>query len=188
MAHGVFLDLGGTLVEPLMPDRLDELSAIDGIVEAVARLSAAGFVCPIVTVQSRIAKGVFTAVAFEAWFANFAETLRTQGAHVVGPYVCPHRFAEPCPCKKPNTLLYERAAREHGIDVTASFVVGDSPDDVRAARRLGARGCLVRSGWAADPRVAAAAAEDAAVVVDSFPDAVAWILDARTGTERSCGR
>ncbi|MQA29619.1 MAG: HAD hydrolase-like protein [Luteitalea sp.] len=50
--------------------------------------------------------------------------------------------------------MYERAAREHGIDVAQSFVIGDSPDDMRAARLLGARCCLVRTGWAADPEVA----------------------------------
>jgi histidinol-phosphate phosphatase family protein len=173
--RGVFLDLGGTLVEPLKPDRLEDLTLIPGVVAAIARLSAMGFVCPVVTVQSRISKGSFSAADFEAWFAGFAGDLRDAGALVVGPYVCPHRFKEQCPCKKPNTLLYERAARQHGIDVTKSFVIGDSPDDIRAAKRLGAKGCLVRTGWAADPRVVEAAALDATVIVDSLNDAVDWI-------------
>jgi len=177
VTRGVFLDLNGTLVEPLKPERLDELALIPGVVEAVARLTAAGFVCPVVTVQSRIAKGLFSSADFETWFASFAVDLRAYGAHVVGPYVCPHRFAEQCQCKKPNTLLYERAARDHGLTVGESFVIGDSPDDVHAARRLGARGCLVRTGWAADPRVAEKAASDATAIVDSFKDAVDWILD-----------
>jgi histidinol-phosphate phosphatase family protein len=175
--RGVFLDLNGTLVEPLKPERLDALTLIPGVVEAVARLSAAGFVCPVVTVQSRIAKGLFSLAQFETWFANFAADLNTHGARVVGPYVCPHRFAEPCPCKKPNTLLYERAAREHRLNVAESFVIGDSPDDVRAARRLGARGCLVRTGWATDPHVAETAAPDASIILASIGDAVDWILD-----------
>lgn len=176
--RGVFLDLGGTLVEPLKPERLEELALIPGVVEAIARLTAAGFVCPVVTVQSRISKGLFSAADFEAWFATFAANLRDAGAHVVGPYVCPHRFKEQCPCKKPNTLLYERAARRYGIDVTRSFVIGDSPDDVRAAKRLGAKGCLVRTGWASDPRVVEAAAPDATVIVESLNDGVEWILAA----------
>jgi D-glycero-D-manno-heptose 1,7-bisphosphate phosphatase len=182
---GVFLDLGGTLVEPLKPERLEQLTLIPGVTEGVARLSAAGFVCPVVTVQSRIAKGIFSAADFERWFASFAATLRDRGALVVGPYVCPHRFAEPCACKKPNPLLYERAALEHGIDVTKSFVIGDSPDDVRAARRIGARGCLVRTGWAADPRVVQDAAPDATVIVASFEEAVDWILDSQIATRNA---
>jgi histidinol-phosphate phosphatase family protein len=177
MRRGVFLDLNGTLVEPLKPERLEELTLIPGVVAAVARLTAAGFVCPVVTVQSRIAKGLFSSAGFEAWFASFAAGLRAHGAHVVGPYFCPHRFAESCQCKKPNTFLYERAAQDYGLTVVESFVIGDSPDDVRAARRLGARGCLVRTGWAADPALAAKAAPDATAIVDSLNDATNWILD-----------
>lgn len=50
--RGVFLDLNGTLVQPLKPERLDALRLLPGVVEAVARLSAAGLICPVVTVQS----------------------------------------------------------------------------------------------------------------------------------------
>jgi D-glycero-D-manno-heptose 1,7-bisphosphate phosphatase len=174
--RGVFLDLNGTLVTPLKPERLDEITLIPGVVEAVARLSAAGFVCPVVTVQSRIAKGLFSLPEFEIWFASFAAGLRAHGALVAGPYVCPHRFAYPCPCKKPNTLLYDRAVTEHQLKPADCFVIGDSPEDVGAARRLGARGCLVRTGWATDPRVVEKAAPDASVVVSSLAEAADWIL------------
>lgn len=176
MQRAVFLDLNGTLVLPVAPDRLGDLALIDCADEAVALLSQAGFVCPVVTVQSRIAKGVFSAAEFSEWFSGFARRLRARGAVVVGPYVCPHRFAEPCDCKKPQTLLYERAAREHGIALSRSFAIGDSPDDVRAALNFGGRGCLVRTGWAADPRVEESAAPYAAVVTDSLEDAARWIL------------
>jgi D-glycero-D-manno-heptose 1,7-bisphosphate phosphatase len=174
--RGVFLDLAGTLVQPLKPERLDEITLIPGASEAIARLSTAGFICPVVTVQSRIAKGLWSLPEFEKWFASFAAGLNAHAARVVGPYVCPHRLADPCPCKKPNTLLYERAAAEHQIKVSESFVIGDSPEDVRAARGLGARGCLVRTGWAADPEVVAAAAMDASVIVFSLAEAVDWIV------------
>jgi D-glycero-D-manno-heptose 1,7-bisphosphate phosphatase len=176
MGSGVFLDLAGTLVEPLKPERLDQITLIPGVVEAIARLSSAGFVCPVITVQSRIAKGLWSLSEFEQWFARFAAELQRQGTILVGPYVCPHRLVEPCLCKKPNTLLYDRAAAEHELSPVDSFVVGDSPDDVRAAKRLGARGCLVRTGWAADPRVVAEAAPDATIVVSSFGEAADWIL------------
>src|SRR5580704_16684259 len=176
MGRGVFLDLAGTLVEPLKPERLDQITLIPGVVEAIARLSSAGFVCPVVTVQRRIAKGLWSLSEFEKWFARFAAELQLQGALLVGPYVCPHRFAEPCLCKKPNTLLYDRAASEHRLSPVDSFVIGDSPDDVRAARRLGARGCLVRTGWASDPRVVETALQDASIVADSFGQAIDWIL------------
>jgi D-glycero-D-manno-heptose 1,7-bisphosphate phosphatase len=174
--RGVFLDLAGTLVEPLKPDRLDQITLIPGVVEAVARLSSAGFVCPVVTIQSRIAKGLWSLSEFERWFASFAAELQLHGAIVVGPYVCPHRLAEPCLCKKPNTLLYDRASAEHQLNPAECFVIGDSPGDVRAARSLGARGCLVRTGWAADTSLAEEAAPDASIIVNSLAEAADWIL------------
>jgi D-glycero-D-manno-heptose 1,7-bisphosphate phosphatase len=122
------------------------------VADAIAKLSAAGFVCPVVTTQSRIEKGLFSAEEFTSWFALFRDLLGRHGADVVGPYVCPHRFANPCSCKKPNTLLYERAAVDHAIDLHRSFVVGDSAADVEAASRFGGQGCLVRTGWGADER------------------------------------
>ena len=178
MRRAVFLDLNGTLVLPLKPERLDDLTVIPGVAGAVARLSDAGLVCPVVTVQSRIAKGLFTSADFERWFALFAADLRSHGAHIVGPYVCPHRFAEPCACKKPSPILYERAATDHALSLSGSFVIGDSPSDVRAAQRIGARGLLVRTGWAADTDVVAAASADASAVVSSLAEAADWILEA----------
>ena len=178
MAHhkAVFLDLNGTLVLPIKQERLAELYLIPGAVESVARLTAAGFVCPVVTVQSRIAKGLFSSNEFLSWFRDFAEMLEARDARVAGPYVCPHRYAEPCVCKKPNTLLYEQAAVDLEISVGDSFVIGDSPDDVRAATRLGAQSCLVCTGWAADPHIVAAVEGEATFVAPSIVEAVDWIL------------
>jgi histidinol-phosphate phosphatase family protein len=174
--RAAFLDLNGTLVQPVSPERFTDLMPFPGVFDAVARLTEAGLVCPVITVQSRIAKGLFTLNEFEQWFAVFASELARHGGAVVGPYVCPHRFAEPCQCKKPQATLYHRAAIDHGLNVTASFVVGDSADDMRAARRIGASSCLVRTGWAEQPDLLAAASIDADAVVTSFQQAADWIL------------
>ena len=115
--RAVFLDLNGTLVLPIIVQSPSELKLIDGASAAVATLTEAGFVCPVVTIQSRIAKGLFSLEDFHVWFRSLAVELDKHGAKVVGPYVCPHRFSEACPCKKPGTFLYEQAAIEHGIDL-----------------------------------------------------------------------
>ena len=175
--RAVFLDLNGTLVLPVKPKNLSELSLIGGADKAIARLSAAGFICPIVTVQSRINKGVFSLDEFQQWFSNFAHGLGSRGAYILGPYVCPHRYREPCECKKPSTFLYEQAARQHGIDLQHAFVIGDSQDDVLAARQFGGQGCLVRTGWAEDPAVVDSTAPYSAYVAESLARAVDWILE-----------
>ena len=177
--RAVFLDLNGTLVMPILVEHPQQLVLIDGATDAIARLSGAGFVCPVVTVQSRIEKGVFSAEGFTAWFAVFRDLLGRHGADVVGPYVCPHRFANLCPCKKPNTLLYERAAADHAIDLRRSFVVGDSAADMEAASRFGGQGCLVRTGWGADDGELERATPYLNCVAQSLGDAVAWILRTR---------
>ena len=64
-----------TLVVPLAVDSLDELRVIAGAEKAVAQLCGAGFVCPVVTVQSRIAKGAFSEVEFRGWFRRLASQM-----------------------------------------------------------------------------------------------------------------
>lgn len=120
--------------------------------------------------------GVFSLEDFQQWFKSFARDLRVCGAEILGPYVCPHRFREPCQCKKPSTFLYEQAAKDHGIDLQRSFVIGDSVEDVCAARQFGGQGCLVRTGWAENPAVVECAAPYRPFVAESLGRAVDWIL------------
>src|SRR5687768_15689021 len=112
MVGAVFLDLNGTLVLPVLVRDLAELKPIPGAARAVAQLNRAGYRTPVVTIQSRIAKGLFSLGEFTEWFKGLTASFQEEGARLEGPYVCPHRFADPCACKKPNTLLYERAATD----------------------------------------------------------------------------
>jgi D-glycero-D-manno-heptose 1,7-bisphosphate phosphatase len=176
LRRGVFLDLNGTLVEPVLVDRLVDLRRIPGVARAVATLNRAGFVCPVVTVQSRIEKQVFTAEAFSAWFRGFAAGLAAEGAELSGVYVCPHRFSTPCACRKPRTLLYERAAADLGLDLERSFTVGDTEADLEAARRFGGCGCLVRTGYAADRPPSQRATALAGTVGTDLQEVADWIV------------
>jgi D-glycero-D-manno-heptose 1,7-bisphosphate phosphatase len=175
-AKTVFLDLAGTIVMPLKPESLDEIWPIPGAIEAIARLCAAGFRCPVVTVQARIEKGLFTENEFRQWFQTFAAGTEQRGAHLEGPYVCPHRFATPCRCKKPSTLLYERAAEELHLQLAGAFVVGDSAVDMEAAARLSGVGCLVRTGWAQDEAEVVRARLHSSFVGADLAAAADWIL------------
>jgi D-glycero-D-manno-heptose 1,7-bisphosphate phosphatase len=145
--RAVFLDLNGTLVAPVQADSPEQYDDIESSLEAVRRLSIAGFVCPVVTVQSRVGKGVYSAERFLEWFAAFQSRWRDAGTVLLGPYLCPHRFNSGCACAKPKPFLYLEASRQHGIDCSQSFVVGDTASDVDAAIAIGAKGCLVLTGW-----------------------------------------
>ena len=170
--RAVFLDLNGTLVLPLKQESLDEMTLIPAADVAITRLLENGFVCPVVTIQSRIEKGLFTEAEFRAWFADFFSNL---GLDLKGPYICPHRYNYRCPCEKPNSLLYEQAAQELLLDLSRSYTIGDSPQDVEAACRFGGTGCLVRTGWAAQDSVVEEARASAAFIGDTITDAVEWI-------------
>jgi D-glycero-D-manno-heptose 1,7-bisphosphate phosphatase len=172
----VYLDLAGTIVLPLKPASLAEIYPIPGAIDAIAQLCSAGFRCPIITVQSRIEKGVFSELQFRDWFAAFAADSERHGAFIEGPYVCPHRFTTPCLCKKPNTLLYEKAADERNLQLAGSFVVGDTADDMEAASRIGGFGCLVRTGWAGDDAQLDRARAHTSFVGADLAEAVAWVL------------
>ena len=171
--RAVFLDLNGTIALPLKPESLDEMTLIPGADLAIVRLLAAGFLCPVVTVQARIEKGLFSESEFRAWFADFFGNLRLD---VKGPYICPHRYDHSCPCQKPNSFLYERAASDWSLDLRRSYAIGDSPQDVEAACRFGGTGCLVRTGWAAEDKFLEEARPFAAFIGDSLSDVVEWLV------------
>jgi D-glycero-D-manno-heptose 1,7-bisphosphate phosphatase len=172
----IFLDLNGTLILPVQADSLAEYQVISGAAEAVAILNAAGFICPVITVQSRIAKGVYTEAEFRTWFAGFQEELAAEGARIVGPYTCPHRVSDPCECAKPQTKLFLQAARERDIDLARSWVVGDTEGDIRSAVAIGARGgCYVRTGWG--PKPGEEREREAAFVGDTLLTVAHWIVE-----------
>lgn len=82
----VFLDLNGTLVMPVQVSSPSDCEPIAGSLEAVRLLTEAGFLCPVITVQSRIKKGVYSAVAFRDWFRGFQRSFARDGAELLGPY------------------------------------------------------------------------------------------------------
>ena len=169
----VFLDLNGTLVLPLKQRSLSEIKIIPGADLAVAKLIEEKLICPVITIQSGIAKGRFTEQEFRDWFSVFFTNLKLD---LKGPYICPHRFAEPCICKKPNSFLYEQAAKDYSIDLSRSYVIGDTSWDVIAGKNIGGRGCLVRTGWAASESEYQNARPNASYIGQTLGDVVNWIL------------
>ena len=149
MNPAVFLDLNGTLVEPVQVTSPDQYELINGSAEAIALLNAAGFLCPVITVQGRIGRGMYSEADFLDWFEGFREDLEQSGAQLLGPYVCPHRARTDCACAKPGPFLYRKAEADFQIDCGLSYVVGDTIGDIRAAQVIGARGCFVETGWSA---------------------------------------
>ena len=138
MRRAVFLDRDGTLI----PDAgyLDTVAGVrllPGVGEALRRLTEAGFVLVLATNQSGVARGYFDLALVHEQNARLAELLRPYGVSFAAVEVCPHHPTDGCGCRKPKPGMLARAATELGIDLEASFVVGDKAGDIGAARAAG---------------------------------------------------
>jgi D-glycero-D-manno-heptose 1,7-bisphosphate phosphatase len=175
-SKAAFLDLNGTLVAPVQVSHPTQHHIIPGAVEAVRLLNRHGFICPVVTVQTRIAKGYFSGADFTTWFGNLKERFQSEGAQLVGPYLCPHRSQDGCACYKPKPYLYQQAAAELGIVTEHSVVIGDTGGDVQAAKELGCPGILVRTGWGEAGLRDYGAGEHADYIAADIFEAAKWVV------------
>jgi histidinol-phosphate phosphatase family protein len=146
LVPAVFLDRDGTLIEDHRhPGTSDEVIFYPGAVIALKRLQP-HFKLFIVTNQPGISKGELTPAQVEVVNAHIVERLRQEGVAIVGVYCCPRQRAESCCCIKPNPYFADLAAREHRVDLSRSFAVGDRPHDVEFGRQLGGTGIYVLTG------------------------------------------
>ncbi len=145
----VFLDRDGTIVSDsgYLRDP-DQVVLLHGAGPAIARLNRAGLPVIVVTNQSGISRGFLTPTEYRSVAARLEQLLLPLGARIDATYYCPHapEHDGPCDCRKPGLLLFERAATEHGVDLAASWWVGDRLSDVLPATALGGTGLLVETG------------------------------------------
>lgn len=174
----VFLDRDGTINKDTGYIKTpDELELLPGVVEGVARLNRAGARVVVVTNQSGIARGYLTGNALEAIHRKMLALFQAGGAWLDAIYYCPHHPDDGCRCRKPGTGMVERAVQDLGLDLAASYVVGDQTRDLELARRVGARSVLMRHEDTERPHDPAADH-----VAAGWSEAVDWILaDAAQG-------
>ena len=144
----VFLDRDGTLVEDVgYPRDPEAVRLLDGAPEALAALRRAGFALVVVSNQSGIGRGLVTEEEAEAVHERFVRELRAHGVELDDARYCPHAPEDACACRKPEAGLLRDSARELGLDLERSFMVGDKPSDVEAGRAAGCRTVLFDGSW-----------------------------------------
>jgi len=147
--RAVFLDRDGTLIEDVSYLRDPaQVRLLHCAADAVRRLNEEGLLAIVVTNQSGIARGMLTERDYSAAVRRVDELLAGQGARLDAHYHCPHlpEIDGPCRCRKPGPLLYEQASERFGLDLEASWWVGDRLGDVEASRLFGGRGILLDGG------------------------------------------
>ena len=146
MRPAVFLDRDGTIIEEVgYCSNPADVKAFPGVVEALQKLHAAGFLVIIITNQSGIGQGMFTEADYHA---VDAETKRQLLPFVVdGTYFSSDTPANPGPRRKPNPGMVLEAATDFDIDLKRSYFVGDRAGDVECGHNAGTRSVLVLTGY-----------------------------------------
>ena len=183
----VFLDRDGTISEEMgYIEDPAKYRLLPGAARAIKRLNDMGLPAVLITNQSGPARGLYGEEVVRAVLAEMERQLAREGARLKAVYYCPHlpegtvpAYAVACDCRKPRPGLFWRAARELSLDLARSYMVGDKPCDIEAARNAGCRSVLVLTGYGreswADRGLWRNAAPD--WVVEDLGEAVTKIID-----------
>jgi len=159
MLRAVFLDRDG-VINPLIyhrdagivdsPAKVEQFRIVRGVPQAIRRLNDLGLAVVLVSNQPGIAKGKFSAATLKRMERKMHAALAAAGAHFDAVYYCLHhpqarlkRLRRNCRCRKPGIGMLVRAARELGIELSASYMVGDGLTDIEAGTRAGCRTIFV---------------------------------------------
>ena len=151
----IFLDRDGTINKYVgFLRNIDQFELIDGVVDAIKKINASGYLCIVVTNQPVIARGEITYGQLDEIHKKMETELGFAGAYVDGLYYCPHHphkgyegevveLKIDCDCRKPKPGMLIKAAEEHNIDLSQSFMVGDGENDVKAGLAAGCKTVLL---------------------------------------------
>jgi D-glycero-D-manno-heptose 1,7-bisphosphate phosphatase len=157
MRPAVFLDRDGTLVEevPYLHDPA-ELVLLPGVAAALRGLAGAGYALVVATNQAGVARGYYDEAAVARVHRRLRELLADAGVLLDAVVYCPHHpqgtvagYAGACRCRKPAPGMLAAAAARLGLDLGASYLIGNHPSDVGAAVAAGATPLFVTTGRAA---------------------------------------
>lgn len=151
----IFLDRDGTINKYVGYLRTPEqFELLDGVGEVIRKINLSGYLAIVVTNQPVIARGDVTVDGLQQIHNKMETMLGKEGAYLDGVYYCPHHpdkgFAGEveelkivCECRKPKAGLLLQAAKDFNIDLSQSWMIGDSENDVLAGRNAGCKTALI---------------------------------------------
>lgn len=148
----IILDRDGVINEDsdAFVKSVDECQLIPGSVDAIARLSKAGFTVIVATNQSGLARGLFDEYALARIHQYIVEQVEEAGGKIAAFFYCPHGPDDNCSCRKPLPGLLNQAERELSLSVEGCYFVGDSLRDLQAAQAADCLPVLVTTGKGAN--------------------------------------
>ena len=151
----VFLDRDGTINRYKgFLKNIDDFELIPGVTDAIKKLNSSGYLVIVITNQPVVARGEVTFEELEEIHKKMETLLGLEGAYIDGLYFCPHhpnkgyegeiaQLKFDCDCRKPKPGMLLKAAKDFNIDLSQSFMVGDSENDVKAGIAAGCRSVLI---------------------------------------------
>ena len=152
---GVFIDRDGTISEEVgYINHLSRFQVYPWSAEAIRNLNRGGLRAVVVTNQAGVARGYFEESLIHEVHQKLRDEIGQAGAYLDAIYYCPHHpsagkppYQRDCDCRKPKPGMLLRAAKELGIDLKHSFVVGDRYSDIELAHNAGTHSIFVLSGY-----------------------------------------
>jgi len=148
MKKVVFLDRDGVLNRERgeYTYKANDFKWVEDAIEALEILYSKGFELIVISNQGGISKGIYSKSDVFEIESQIVNPLKNKGFNIIDSFYCPHHSSiENCLCRKPKSLMLEKAVAKHNVDVTKSFFIGDSERDIIAGEQIGIKGILMRS-------------------------------------------
>jgi D-glycero-D-manno-heptose 1,7-bisphosphate phosphatase len=155
-----------------------EFRLLPTVLAALQLLTQAQFRIFVVTNQAIVNRGIVAATVIEEIHQGLQEQAAAHGAAIAALRYCPHRPDEDCGCRKPRPGMLRALARDYGFDPRNAYLVGDALSDVAAAKAVGSRAVLVRTGrGSAELALMSHDAPLPDYVADDLYAAAQWVLN-----------
>ena len=153
--RAIFLDRDGTINKYAgFLTNIDDFELIDGVAEQIKKINSSRYLAIVVTNQPIIARGEATFEELDEIHKKMETLLGKEGAYLDGLYFCPHHphkgyegerveFKIDCDCRKPKPGMLLKAAKDFNIDLSNSFMIGDSDIDVLCGQNAGCKSYLI---------------------------------------------
>lgn len=155
MKTAVFLDRDGTINEEMgYINHPDRFMLFPFVAESIRIFNALDMKVIIITNQAGVARGYFSEQLLSSIHEKLLSDVAKQNARIDAIYYCPHhpkeglgKYRKTCSCRKPKPGMVQKAAKEHDIDISKSYMIGDRFRDIQFAKQLGLTSAMVLTGY-----------------------------------------
>ena len=148
MHKGIFLDRDGVVNKEKGEYiyQLDKFELNDSLIDFLKEVSQRGYLIIIITNQGGVAKGIYTLNEVEAINEYIFNELKKENINISEIYACPHHpdYGK-CLCRKPDSLMLEKAMARFDIDASKSYFIGDAERDILAGEKAGVKSIKIES-------------------------------------------